>query len=134
MEAEVAGEVEGVLGEAALVVTATTSARPVLPERVREDAFVAAMGSFRPDGAELPAGLVGSAGSVALDDPEGAREEAGDLIRAERAGSLSWEEIVPLWEALNDAPPDGPVVFESVGSTLWDLAAARLAFAGELVR
>jgi len=28
--------------------------------------------------------------------------------------------------------PEGPVIFESVGHALWDLAAARLAFADDL--
>lgn len=130
-EAEVVRDVEEALGEAAVIVTATTSAEPVLPERVREDAFVAAVGSFQPDRAELPAGLVGSAGSIVVDDLEGAREEAGDLIMADRAGFPIWDGTISLEEALAGGRLETPVVFECVGSALWDLAAARLAFAGE---
>lgn len=136
MEVEVVGQIEEALGEAALIVTATTSAEPVLPEGVREDAFVAAVGSFRPDRAELPAGLVRRAARVVVDDMEGAREEAGDLLLAEQSGVWAWDETVTLEDILSgDAsgePVDGPVVFKSVGSALWDLAAARLAFAGDL--
>ena len=131
MEARVVGGAEEALGEAALIVTATTSEEPVLPEQVPEDAFVAAVGSFRPDMVELPAALIRAA-TVVADDLEGAREEAGDLIQAERAGALDWDEVVPLEDALDAGRPEGPVVFESVGHALWDLAAARLAFAGEL--
>ena len=132
MEASVVGDVEEALGETSLVVTATTSAEPVLPEEIPAHAFVAAVGSFRPDMAELPAALIRSANRVVADDLEGAREEAGDLIQAEFAGALSWENVLPLEVALDAGRPDGPVIFESVGHALWDLAAARLAFADDL--
>ncbi len=132
MEASVVGGVEEALGEASLVVTATTSAKPVLPEEIPADAFVAAVGSFRPDMAELPAALIRSANRVVADDLEGAREEAGDLIQAERVGALSWENVLPLEEVVDAGRPEGPVIFESVGHALWDLAAARLAFADDL--
>lgn len=131
MEAEVIGDVGEALGEVTLIVTATTSVAPVLPEEVPEDVFVAAVGSFRPDMVELPAGLVRRA-TVIVDDLEGAHKEAGDLIQAERAGALDWDEVLPLEEALGAGPLAGPVVFESVGQALWDLAAARLAFAEDL--
>ena len=132
MEASVVGGVEEALGEASLVVTATTSAKPVLPEKIPADAFVAAVGSFRPDMAELPAALIRSANRVVADDLEGAREEAGDLIQAERVGALSWENVLPLEGVVDAGRPEGPVIFENVGHCLWDLAAARLAFADDL--
>ena len=132
MEARVVAGVEEVLGEASLIVTATTSGEPVLPGELPQDAFVAAVGSFRPGMVELPAALIRAAALVIADDLEGVKEEAGDLIQAERAGSLSWDEVVPLEDALDAERPEGPVVFESVGHALWDLAAARLAFADEL--
>jgi ornithine cyclodeaminase/alanine dehydrogenase-like protein (mu-crystallin family) len=132
MEASVVGDVEEALGEASLVVTATTSAEPVLPEEMPADAFIAAVGSFRPDMAELPSALIRSANRVVADDLEGAREEAGDLIQAEHAGALSWGNVLPLEDVFDAGRPEGPVIFESVGHALWDLAAARLAFADDL--
>ncbi len=132
MEASVVGDVEEALGETSLVVTATTSAEPVLPEEIPAHAFVAAVGSFRPDMAELPAALIRSANRVVADDLEGAREEAGDLIQAEHAEALRWENVLPLEDVLDAGRPDGPVIFESVGHALWDLAAARFAFADDL--
>ena len=131
MEASVVAGAKEALAEAALIVTATTSAEPVLPAEIPEDAFVAAVGSFRPNMVELPEALI-RASTVVADDLEGAREEAGDLIQAERRGALSWDEVVPLEAALDAGHPEGPVVFESVGHALWDLAAARLAFADQL--
>jgi 1-piperideine-2-carboxylate/1-pyrroline-2-carboxylate reductase [NAD(P)H] len=115
---------EEVLHEVSLVVTATASAEPVLPE----DAFVAAVGSFRPGMAELPPGLLRRA-SVVVDTLEGAREEAGDLIQAAAAGAFDWSRAIDLGEVLLSSQKlRGPVVFKSVGDALWDLAAAKTAF------
>jgi 1-piperideine-2-carboxylate/1-pyrroline-2-carboxylate reductase [NAD(P)H] len=130
MEARVVGDPGEVLDEASLVVTATTSREPVLPEGVPEGAFVAAVGSFEPEAAELPAGLVARA-VVVVDTLEAAKEEAGDLIQAQRSGVFSWENATPLEDALRASErPEGTVVFKSVGHALWDLAAARTVFGG----
>jgi 1-piperideine-2-carboxylate/1-pyrroline-2-carboxylate reductase [NAD(P)H] len=130
LEARAVGDPGEVLGEASLVVTATTSREPVLPEEVPDGAFVAAVGSFEPGAAELPAGLVARS-TVVVDTLEGAREEAGDLIQAHRAGAFSWENAAQLEDILRaPARPEGTVVFKSVGHALWDLAAARTAFGG----
>ena len=101
------------LDEVSLVVTATTSSEPVLPGEIPEGIFVAAVGSFEPEAAELPPALI-SASHIFVDTMEGAREEAGDLIQAQQAGAFAWT-----------------IVFKSVGDALWDLAAARTAFPGE---
>ena len=111
-----------------LVVPATTSRDPVLPEEVPQNIFVAAVGSFEPEAAELPAGLV-SQSIVVVDTLEGAREEAGDLLQAERSGAFSWKNAMALEDVLRAAErPRSTVVFKSVGHALWDLAAARTAF------
>ncbi|TCJ19997.1 delta(1)-pyrroline-2-carboxylate reductase family protein [Rubrobacter taiwanensis] len=120
---------EEVLGDVPLVVTATTSAEPVLPEGVTQEAFIAAVGAFRPEMAELPPGLVARA-VVVVDTLEGARAEAGDLIRAADVGAFDWEDAVELEEVLQGRGfGAGPVVFKSVGHALWDLAAVRAALA-----
>jgi 1-piperideine-2-carboxylate/1-pyrroline-2-carboxylate reductase [NAD(P)H] len=128
MEARVVDGPEEVLDGASLVVTATTSQEPILPEEIPDDIFVAAVGAFDPDMAELPPGLVGSS-SVVVDTIEGVREEAGDLILAEHAGVFGWEDATQLEDALLwSNNPGGTIVFKSVGHALWDLAAARTAF------
>ena len=130
METRVVGSPAEALDEASLVVTATTSRKPVLPEGVPEEVFVAAVGSFEPGAAELPAGLVGRA-AVVVDTLEGAREEAGDLIQAAQAGAFDWSDATPLEDVLRTSErPEGPVIFKSVGHALWDLAAARTVFGG----
>ena len=87
-------------------------------------------GLIRARAAELPAGLVARA-AVVVDTLEGAREEAGDLIQAEKAGAFSWGDVTQLEDVLrNPERPEGTVVFKSVGHALWDLAAARTVFGG----
>jgi ornithine cyclodeaminase len=103
----------------------------VLPEEVPDGIFVAAVGSFEPEAAELPAELV-SRSTVVVDTLEGAREEAGDLIQAKRVGAFEWDSATSLEDALRASErPKGTVVFKSVGHALWDLAAARTAFGGQ---
>lgn len=128
MKARAVGEPGEALGEAGLVVTATTSREPVLPEKAPDDVFIAAVGSFEPEAAELPPTLI-SRSTVVVDTLEGAQEEAGDLIQAEDRGAFSWQAASPLAEALNwPERPTETVVFKSVGHAMWDLAAARTAF------
>ena len=92
-------------------------------EQVRSDAFIAAVGAFRPDMAELPPALVRSA-KLYVDTLEGAKTGAGDIIQA----GVDWASVTALEDALDTSPPvGGPVIFKSVGHALWDLAAARLA-------
>ena len=128
MEAEAVEGPGEVIDDVGLVVTATTSKEPVLPKDIPDGVFVAAVGAFEPEAAELaPASL--SASHVFVDTLEGAKEEAGDLIQAVRAGAFAWESATELKAALRSPErPEGTVVFKSVGHALWDLAAARTAF------
>jgi 1-piperideine-2-carboxylate/1-pyrroline-2-carboxylate reductase [NAD(P)H] len=125
VEAHVVFDVSQVLDKVTLIVTATTSASPVLPEgaRLRDDAFVAAIGAYTPRMAELPPDLVRRS-LLFVDTLEGAQSDAGDLIQAH----VDWSQVTPLQDALDRLRPErGPVIFKSVGHALWDLAAARLA-------
>lgn len=111
-----------VLGRATLVVTATTSHTPVVHD-LPGNAFLAAVGAYVPEMAELAPGLVRRA-RIYVDTLEGCRAEAGDLIQA----GIDWAQVTPLEEAIEQIRPEqGPVVFKSVGHALWDLASARLA-------
>jgi 1-piperideine-2-carboxylate/1-pyrroline-2-carboxylate reductase [NAD(P)H] len=128
LEAEEVEGPEEVLADVSLVVTATTSSEPVLPKEIPDGIFVAAVGSFEPEAAELPPAMI-SASQVFVDTMEGAREEAGDLIQAQRAGAFAWEDATALEDALRlSERSDGTIIFKSVGDALWDLAAARVAF------
>ena len=114
--------------QAGLIVTATTSSEAVLADNVRDEAFVAAVGSFTPQAAELPASLVERA-SLFVDDLAAAKVEAGDYLRA----GVDWGRVTPLEDVLDSVVPRpaGPIVFKSVGHALFDLAAARQAFSSQ---
>jgi len=116
-----------VLARAALIVTATTSPTPVLPEEgLRPDCFIAAVGAHTPAEAEIPAPLVRRC-RIYVDMPEACRAEAGDLLQA----GVDWSAVTPLADALDKPRPTGPVLFKSVGHALFDLAAAEMAVGAE---
>ncbi|MFT0533893.1 delta(1)-pyrroline-2-carboxylate reductase family protein [Castellaniella hirudinis] len=107
-----------------LVITATTSADPVYALPARAGRLVIAVGAYRADLAEIsPATL--RASTVYVDELEGARHEAGDLLQA----GIAWDRVFDLTDLLDHAPPAGPCVFKTVGCAAWDLAAARCALA-----
>lgn len=105
------------------VVTLTTATEPVYDLPAREDRAIVGVGAFKPDMAEI--GRVTLEGSMLYaDDPAGARHEAGDLIRA----GVDWNSVRSLASLLAEAPDrSSPLVFKSVGTAAWDLAAARVA-------
>lgn len=105
-----------------LVITATTSAAPVYDQSARAGRLVIGVGAYRHDLAEIGARTL--AGShLFVDDPEGARHEAGDYLQA----GVDWARVRSLAGLLADGPPEGAAVFKSVGCAAWDLAAARCA-------
>jgi 1-piperideine-2-carboxylate/1-pyrroline-2-carboxylate reductase [NAD(P)H] len=104
-------------------IACTTSREPVYREPARADRLLIAVGAFSPEAAEIDAATV-RASRLYVDDPVGARDEAGDLIRA----GVDWAEVRPLSAAIEAGrPPPGPVLLKTVGSAAWDLAAARVA-------
>jgi ornithine cyclodeaminase/alanine dehydrogenase-like protein (mu-crystallin family) len=116
------------LAWADVIVCATSSATPLFSgaasAAVRPHAVVCAVGAYNPRMAELPPELVRHCHWVA-DTLAGCRSEAGDLLQAGVSfeGGLDLAAIsAPGWPGLDDSRP---VVFKSVGSALWDLAAAR---------
>jgi ornithine cyclodeaminase len=130
VRAQAVGAFDEVLPICGMVVTTTTSTTPVITDRVRNRAFIAAVGAYRPTMAELPPELVRRS-RVFVDTLEGARHEAGDLIQAD----IDWSNVVSLEDVVLTLSPEdarprrgtAPTIFKSVGHALWDLAAARLA-------
>lgn len=112
--------------QAQVVFTLTTSATPIYTEAAKDGRLIIGVGAFKPNLAEIaPATL--HASHVYVDDIDGARHEAGDLIQA----GADWQQIDTLASALtNGVPPGRPIVFKTVGCAAWDLAAARCALQG----
>ncbi|MBN9430069.1 MAG: delta(1)-pyrroline-2-carboxylate reductase family protein [Burkholderiales bacterium] len=106
-----------------VVITLTTSTTAVYDEPATTGRLVIGVGAFKPDMAEL--GRHTLAGSdLYADDPAAARSEAGDLLQAK----IDWSRVAPLPLAPEHHPDlSRPIVFKSVGTAAWDLAAARAA-------
>lgn len=125
--AEVVEDADAALADCPLVATCTPARQIVLHAAPRADAFVAAVGAFTPQMAELDATLcrhVAAHGRIVLDTPD-AVHEAGDLLQA----GMAVDRLPTLAQVLRGeaAARPGPVLFKSCGWAGWDLAAARLA-------
>ncbi|MFX1677462.1 delta(1)-pyrroline-2-carboxylate reductase family protein [Paraburkholderia sp. A2WS-5] len=106
-----------------VVVTVTTSQSPVYTAPARAGRLVVGVGAFTPAMVEVGKTTVDSS-FVVVDDPAGAKHEAGDLIQA----GFDWANVHTLADAIEGSlAPAAPVFFKSVGCAAWDLAACRAA-------
>ena len=126
LRASVVTDPDDHLPECPLVVTCTPAAVVVLRGLPRDDAFIAAVGSFTRSMVELDPALCrhcADNGTIIIDTAD-ARHEAGDLLQA----GLDVGAFAPLREVIAGADwVKGPVLFKSCGWAGWDLAAARAA-------
>lgn len=118
------------LAWADVIVTATSSATPLFSDEastvIHPHATVCAVGAYNAQMAELPPALVRRS-HLAVDRLDACRTEAGDLVQAgvDFGAVIDLPELAaPSFVGFDDTRP---VVFKSVGSALWDLAAARCA-------
>jgi 1-piperideine-2-carboxylate/1-pyrroline-2-carboxylate reductase [NAD(P)H] len=108
-----------------VVITVTTSTEPVYDELAKAGRLVIGVGAFKPEMAEIGKVTLDSS-IIYADEPVGAQHEAGDLLRA----GVDWAQVGSLAHALkNGIDVSRPVVFKSVGTAAWDLAASRVALA-----
>jgi ornithine cyclodeaminase/alanine dehydrogenase-like protein (mu-crystallin family) len=113
--------------DADVVVTITTSTDPVFEAAwVKPGALVIGAGSNFPNRAELPPDLIANARAVVVDQLDTARLESGDLMRAGYDFDRALELGAILAGKAEVPPGEGPLVFESHGLALWDLAAAKV--------
>lgn len=108
-----------------VVILTTTALQPIYHAPAMAGRLVVGVGAFRPDMAEIsPHTLAGS--TLYVDEPSGAVHEAGDFIQAQ----VDWARVHSMAQAVQEGPVGGaPVVFKTVGSAAWDLAAGRVAVA-----
>jgi 1-piperideine-2-carboxylate/1-pyrroline-2-carboxylate reductase [NAD(P)H] len=106
-----------------VVITLTTSKTPVYQEPAREGRLVIGVGAFTPDAAEVARSTIDGSFLI-VDDPVGAKHEAGDLIQAK----VDWSSVGALADVIGGKlTAEAPVFFKSVGCAAWDLAACRVA-------
>ena len=124
-------EADDAVAAADVVSCATPSRSPLFSaDSVREGTHVNAVGAFKPDMVELPAGLVDRA-YVVVDDVEAAAREAGDLIQAGREPTTTLRQILA---GTHPRVGEDVTVFKSVGIALQDVAAAHRALANATER
>ena len=126
-------EVQQAVGDAQVVITATSAATPVLGDDwVADGACVVAVGSHEAHRRELGSGLVGRS-LVVVEDVATAHREAGDVILATAQGALDWAEVCTLSDVVTGRvarATDRPNVFKSVGMAWQDLVIAEHAGRG----
>ena len=132
VEVVAAGSGEEACRYADIVLTATTSPRPVLRRGWLKDVVhVSAIGAFYPDWRELDTATV--AGSkLVIDDYEGIMQEAGDVLIPMAEGAMTEDNIYAELKELvsgvkpGRTPEDGVTVFKSVGIAIQDSSVANL--------
>lgn len=112
-----------------LVIAATSSTEPVLPDEpyLLENKHFISIGSYKPTMQELPDSVYRLAGIVAVDSPH-ARAEVGDVINPIQRGILRDGDIVPIAEWVTgrrSADPFRTSVYKSIGAAFFDLYVAR---------
>jgi ornithine cyclodeaminase len=124
-------DVPGLLGEAHLVVCATTARAPLFDSRLLGDrAIVVAVGSHEAEAREVDAAFCARS-NVIVEDRQTALRECGDVIQAIAVGALSPDDLVPMREvARGDRPAgDEPVLFKGSGMSWQDLVVAEAVLA-----
>jgi 1-piperideine-2-carboxylate/1-pyrroline-2-carboxylate reductase [NAD(P)H] len=128
LQASITSKPDAAMSDCPLIVTCTPASGIVLSAQPRSDAFIAAVGAFKPSMIELSDALcqqVAAHGQIVVDTSDAAHE-AGDLIQA----GLNVSDFPTLAQVVRSEAPiatKGSVLFKSCGWAGWDLAAARLA-------
>jgi ornithine cyclodeaminase/alanine dehydrogenase-like protein (mu-crystallin family) len=126
--------VEDLLKERHIVITATTSLEPVLPDE--EDLLAGkhfvGIGSYKPNMREFPRALFHLVRTVYV-DTEHALGESGDLIVPLQNNWITKDQVTTLGRFLvqSRSPAQGQhatTLFKSVGMALFDVCAAKLIY------
>jgi ornithine cyclodeaminase/alanine dehydrogenase-like protein (mu-crystallin family) len=130
LEVVLAEDSADAVGPADVVVTATTSAAPVLEgERLRPGTHVNAIGSFRLDMRELDDATI-MRSRLVVDSRDACIAESGDLAMPVRAGLVNLADIGELGEVVAGLiparrNPEEITVFKSVGNAVQDAVVAQ---------
>lgn len=118
---------EAAVGDADVVIAATSSAEPVLDGKwLRPGAKVASVGWRGPDGGELDeATMTNGTHVVVVDSREGTLAESGNIRRYNAA---IYAELGEVLAGTHPVPAGATVVFDSIGMACEDIAAATLVY------
>lgn len=135
VEVRPAASAEEAVREAEIVVTATTAREPVVRgEWLQLGTHINAMGSNWANRRELDDTAVERSGVVAVDAPDQARLEAGDLVIPAASGRFDMARVVPLAEIVagrlpGRETPEQITLFKSLGIGLEDVVVAGHVYA-----
>jgi ornithine cyclodeaminase len=112
-----------------LVIAATTSSEPVLPDEpeLLENKHFVSVGSFRPAMQELPDSVYRLAGQIAVDS-EHAVHEVGDVINPLQAGLLRKADVFSVGECVlgqRTVDTSRTTAYKTVGAAMYDLFVAE---------
>jgi hypothetical protein len=124
-------EAQDAVGQADIIVTATTSSTPVVKrEWLPMGVHINAMGANSANRMELDPAIIMDADILATDDVDQARKEAGEFITLGQ--EFDWDRVLPLhqlvWRGASPRDPAALSVFKSLGAGLEDLAIASLLY------
>ena len=129
-----ASSVEDLLEKSQVVITATTSLEPVLPDKgeLLTGKHFVGIGSYKPNMREFPEALFSLLKTVFI-DTDHALEESGDLIVPLQNNWIKAEQIMTLGRFLIEKRPTEEVIkettlFKSVGMALFDVCASKLIY------
>lgn len=112
-----------------LIIAATTSSEPVLPDEptLLAGKHFVSVGSFRRDMQELPDSVYRLAGAVVIDS-EAARHEVGDLLRCVDSGAVPASNVIFIGQLVTGhrtIDTSRTTACKTVGMALYDLYAAH---------
>ncbi|WP_164217999.1 ornithine cyclodeaminase family protein [Virgibacillus sp. YIM 98842] len=129
-----ADSAEAAVQNAEVIITATTSKTPVLPDdkALLKDKLVIGVGSFQPDMREFPKSLYEITDSIYV-DTDHAVEESGDLAEPLEKGWIAKETIENMADFLAGSrkvikEKGGSIVFKSTGMALFDVVVGNLVY------
>lgn len=131
IEVRAAASAESAVRGHPLVVTATSSKRPVLDSAwLASGALVAAIGSNWLHKSELDAATIAGADRIVCDSVAACRLEAGEFVEPLAAGSFAWSDVVELADVVagnvvGRQQEQQRIVFKSVGMAIEDVAVAH---------
>jgi ornithine cyclodeaminase len=131
---EPVANVEAALKDADLIVTATSSRKPVVQrEWISLGAHINAIGTYSPQAREIDSATMAAA-RIFVDRRESALNEAGDYLIAAAEGVIGQESIVAeigevlLGQSAGRTSPDEITLFKSLGLAIEDMACAEYLF------
>jgi ornithine cyclodeaminase len=118
------------IGEADIVVCATTATHPVLPGALRPGTFVAAVGANRVDAREVDSETIQRAGKLVIDSRADCLRYAGDLQIPIGEGIIRESNVADIGELITSRrpgreTPEEITYYKSIGVPIQDLWTAQ---------